>query len=75
MGKTIKDWLSEMEEPNRSKALKNRKAELIKDNTTEEETLKNFGEARNLTHAIMSGFTWEDTPEGHDYWDSIYDSL
>lgn len=24
---------------------------------------------------ISTGFCWNDTPEGHDYWEKVYDTL
>lgn len=32
-------------------------------------------EFESLSDAIWYAFIWKETPEGHDYWESYYDSL
>ena len=55
---SIKELLDVLPEPFRGKAIINcKKDEPI------------YGE---LSFAINAGFTWEQTTEGHYYWDSLY---
>lgn len=59
----IKTWLGKLNEPERSKALKNISPgyanELVDD----------------LKDAVLSGFLWSKTPEGFNYWSDIYGEL
>ena len=64
MGKTIKEWLSELPSPIREKALFNFEKEgLWNDDDTKVES---------LSAAIISGFTWNESEEPSDYWGSVY---
>jgi hypothetical protein len=52
-------WLSEMSDPYCSQALKN---------MTAEDTGVII-----LSDAIIEAFYWDASPEGHDYWQKVYD--
>lgn len=54
--KTIQEWLQELPEPYRSKALKNANPCNIR------------LERPSLALAIRAAFIWEDSPEGAEYW-------
>lgn len=57
--KTIKEWLQELPEELREKAL----------GYTHEELLDI--EISSLRGALYGAFAWEETPEGHTYWCNI----
>jgi len=57
--KTKTKWLSEMSDPFGSQAVKN---------MTEDDK-----EVLTLSDAIIEAFYWNYSPEGHDYWQSVYD--
>lgn len=61
--KTIREWFEELEEPYRTQAISNSKK-------------FNPGgldlQDRSLSDALTSAFLWESTPEGHDYWHSLF---
>lgn len=62
MEKPIEEWLSELPDGYRERALENRK--------------KFPGEAtiaRSIAGAVIGGFLWKPTPEGYDFWLSVYD--
>lgn len=64
MKKKVSEWLAEIEDAEiRKKAIANFKASSSID-----------CEESNMWHAIFGAFTWEDTPEGYDYWMAIRDS-
>ena len=56
--KTIKEWLSELPEPERSQSLKNLKNQKNK-------------EADSMPDAILSAFVWSETEQGRKYWERI----
>ena len=59
MTKTIKEWLSELPEPYRTKAIENCKAsERVRPSS--------------LKEALCGAFSWLDTPQGYDYWAEVY---
>lgn len=58
--KTIKEWLEMMKEPYKSQALINLSPSQI-DRTV-----------GSISVALYIGFTWRETPEGHDYWMGIH---
>lgn len=60
--KTVKEWLEELPEPYRNKALHNMKH-------------PNKCIVTNIKDAIMGAFVWSESKEGHDYWDNLYSSL
>lgn len=60
--KTIEEWLTELPQPYRTQALTNwRKCDWLSKHNKE----------KSLTGAIMYGFEWDATPEGHKYWERI----
>jgi len=56
--KTVKQWLETLQEPYRSKALKNMTADEDKRDS--------------LSSAIRAAFVWSATEEGFDYWDEVH---
>jgi hypothetical protein len=60
MNKTIKQWLTELPEPHRTRALDNY------DERGDEYTIYVA-----LETVVCAAFSWHDTPEGVDYWDEI----
>jgi len=61
---TIMDWLYELQDVEvRKRAIQ------LCDPTAHEIT------ASSLDEALKAAFFWETTPEGHDYWHSIYNEL
>lgn len=64
MKKTIAQWLQELPEPYRTKALNNSRGR-----TNRHE------EVDSLSTALMCAFFWKESPEGHDYWDRFNLSL
>lgn len=61
--KTTEEWLNELPAEAASKALENTPKLLL---NVPEESLKS---------AILGAFAWYKSPEGHNYWQEIYDSL
>lgn len=61
--KTIKEWFNTLEEPYKTQALKNTKADILSE------------KAEDLSDALLRAFIWIDSPEGHEYWDELEDSL
>jgi hypothetical protein len=62
--KTIQEWLNELPEDVRDKAIANTDKDLLEINLY-----------NRLSHALEGAFVWALTPEGWDYWDKIHDSL
>lgn len=60
MNKTIKEWYETLPEPYKSQALKN----CFKNRLTNTRS--------SLAGAIMEGLSWSSTPEGGEYWKSLY---
>src|SRR5690625_1832654 len=60
--KTILEWLEELPDGYRELALKNYGPEFC-------DTAVNI---IDLSHAVMWGFSWEDTPEGQVFWDAVW---
>jgi hypothetical protein len=56
--KTTEEWFNELNEAYKDKALKN-----MTDPKSEHYT---------LAGAISNGFSWNDTPEGKDYWNGVF---
>jgi hypothetical protein len=56
--KTTEEWFNELNEAYKDKALKN-----MTDAKAEHYT---------LAGAISNGFSWNDTPEGKDYWNGVF---
>jgi hypothetical protein len=63
MKKTVREWLEELNEPERSSALANLEDKIEKELVG------------GLPKAISCGFGWKNTPEGYDYWSDIYASV
>lgn len=61
--KTYYDWLSELPEPYRVKALSNTKIDKLK------------SPCANLQNAVGSSFIWKHSPEGTKYWATLYKTL
>ena len=69
MEKTIEQWFQELPEPYKTKALTN---------CQEQSTFDwNTGDANcnSSSQAIAFGFLWQDTPEGEEYWQEVYDTI
>ena len=60
MEKTIHEWLNELGEPHRTKAVNNCKAFDLK---TERES---------LASSLLGAFDWRKSPEGYKYWFNLY---
>ena len=65
MSKSVKEWLEELPEEIRDKAISNTKAALLEENAKDD----------SLKGAIAGAFIWGETPEGHKYWQEIFESL
>jgi hypothetical protein len=66
MEKTVKEWLNELPEPYRSQAIENC------DKECPEEFERRVGDAQS---ALCNSFTWDESPQGADYWVEIYFKL
>ncbi len=63
MGKTIKEWLSELPEPYKTEAIEG--AERLSPDL--------LGvEVDSLSEAIFSMFDWTDSKQGANYWERLY---
>jgi hypothetical protein len=62
--KTIREWLNELPEDVRDKAIANTSEELLK-----------FEESEDLRDALLAAFIWMPSNEGFDYWFKIYTLL
>ena len=60
MEKTIEEWYKDLPKDVREKAIHNVN-NLSYEGTLEEKT-------EDLASALMMGFLWRKSPEGHDYW-------
>ena len=61
--KTIKDWLNTLDEPYKSKALKQ----------TNEDILNLY--CNSLLNSLYQMFDWESSEEGLEYWSDLTSSL
>ena len=59
--KTTEEWLNQLPEDYRDKALKN--------------MIDPKAEHYSLAGAISNGFVWDSTPEGRDYWNGVFREL
>ena len=60
--KTIREWLNELTEPYRSRAIRNAVNTL--------NPLLDLSQV-SMEDAIWGAFDWNKTPEGHDFWYSV----
>jgi hypothetical protein len=60
--KTVYDFLTKMPQDIASKALINAKREVLAD------------EADSVCDALVQAFIWEKSPQGHDYWEAIFNA-
>ena len=61
--KTIRNWLDQLKEPERSEALSNMRPIGMKSSSD------------SLEDAVADAFHWRDTPQGDSYWNNIYQAL
>jgi hypothetical protein len=61
--KTVKERFEELPEPYRTQVFEN-----VKDTEDYDETFP----CDSIEDALISSFTWASTPEGHDYWQELY---
>jgi hypothetical protein len=66
MNKTTQQWFKKLPEPYRTQAL---------DNLSREPDYVKNAESPSIVSALVSGFEWEKTPEGFDYWDDFWMKL
>ena len=69
MTKTIREWLQELDEEHKDKALANF------DKYIQNGVLSADTEADNLDEALLGAFYWDDTPEGLHYWMEVSESI
>ena len=60
MKKTVTEWFAQLPKEFREKAIKNK---------------INKGDAESLKDALVKGFVWGDSPEGHEYWGRVYEMV
>jgi hypothetical protein len=65
MSKTVKQWLEELPEEIRDQAISNTKPTLLEQDAI----------AESLREAISGAFIWDDSPQGHKYWEEVFNSL
>ena len=63
MEKTIHEWLNELGEPHRTKAVNNCKAFDLKT------------ERHSLASSLLGAFDWRKSPEGDKYWFNLYSTI
>jgi hypothetical protein len=61
--KTIKKYLGKLPEPYRTQAIENSK------------DWSNKLEVESLSQAISNAFIWNNTPQGHNYWENFVINL
>lgn len=62
--KTVREWLNELPEPIRSRAIRN--AEDYHKPFLDESEI-------SLREAVLGAFLWSETPEGNEFWSAVYD--
>ncbi len=67
--RTIREWLQELEEPHRSKAIKN----TLNLNENPDEVFKCVEDS--LVESLYSAFIWSGSVEGLEYWVDLKNSL
>ena len=60
--KTAKEWFETLKEPYRTQAI---------DNTSDEYLGKEY---EHLSDALLSSFSWIETPQKFYYWDELYEN-
>lgn len=65
--KTVKEWLEGLEEPYRSQAFEN----VEELNVHPGGVL--FAREESLSSALIGAFDWGKSPQGHKYWENIYE--
>ena len=63
MEKTIHEWLNELGEPHRTKAVNNCKSFDLKT------------ERHSLAASLLGAFDWRKSPEGEKYWLNLYSTI
>ena len=63
MLKTRIKWLNDLSEPYRSQAIENNGSKSRNQMTS------------SLKDALLSGFIWAESPQGHSYWESLFITL
>lgn len=61
--KKIEDWLSELPDGYRERALRARR----------EHQITQFGDQDNIAEALLCGFDWTKTVEGDPWWNKVYE--
>ena len=69
MEKTIEQWFQELPEPYRTQTLENCEKQSTIDWNAADATCD------KLSDAVALGFLWQDTPEGEEYWQEVYDTI
>lgn len=64
--KKIKEWLKELPEEHREKAIRNCEKDICYTGYTYEDS---------LADALCEAFIWRSTIEGYEYWKNVYNSL
>jgi hypothetical protein len=59
MEKTIKEWLEQLPDGYRERALENAEYNLLELHR------------KTMATSIAAGFAWDDTPEGHSFWADV----
>jgi len=68
VSKPILEWFEELPEPYRSQAIENTKKFY-------EGKRLDLLEKESLIKAILAGFVWDTTEQGHGYWSKLYDLI
>lgn len=71
MKKTIREWLNELPEGIREKAINNTLANYKKFDEDNNASFIDDATEDNMTSALYSAFIFGKTPEGFSYWNSI----
>lgn len=61
--KTIKEWLNTLDEPYKSKALRQTNKDILE------------LQCNSITNALLKMFEWESSKEGDLFWDNLYVTL
>ncbi len=68
--KTIREHFEQLDEPYRTQAIENAGGvgTLLHEDRLHVQEL-------SIIDALMGGFLWASTPQGHEYWNELYDYL